>query len=48
MTKQVKTWTKPTLDRLGQISAVAGVQSGFCQTPNGGTQCNKQDGPGFS
>ncbi len=48
MTKQTKTWTKPTLSRLGQISTVAGTQSGSCQSPNGGGKCNAQDGPGFS
>lgn len=48
MTKQTKTWTKPTLARLGQISTVAGTQTGFCQNANGGGQCNKSDGPGFS
>ena len=48
VTKQTKTWTKPTLSRLGQISTVAGTQSGSCQSPNGGGKCNAQDGPGFS
>lgn len=47
MTKQTKTWNKPTLTRLGQITDVAGTQLGACQAPNGGTNCPGPD-RGFS
>lgn len=40
MTKQTKTWNKPTLTRLGQITDVAGTQPGPCQTTNNGSQCS--------
>ncbi len=47
MTKQTKTWTKPTLTRLGQIANVAGTQTGTCQATNGGGNCPGPD-VGFS
>lgn len=40
MNKQTKTWNKPTLTRLGQITTVAGTQPGPCQTTNPGGNCS--------
>lgn len=50
VTKQTKTWTKPTLTRLGRIANVAGTQPGACQTTNPGGNCtgNGATGVGFS
>lgn len=48
MTKQTKTWNKPTLARLGQITDVAGTQVGACQNQQGSSPCGTKDGLGFS